>query len=244
MQAIVLAAGFGTRLKPLTNTTPKPLIPVNGVPLIVYNLLLLKKNGIKDIVINLHYLGKQIEDYLGDGKKLGLKIRYSYEPKILGTGGGIKKASLLFKNKKPFFVLNGDIIHDVPLKKMWKAHQKKKTMATLCLIESPLSKKLGTLYVNSKKEIISVLERPASNYKTLHTFFTGIHIINPETLKGVNPKKPSCIIRNVYIPRLKQGQKLGAFLYKGYWNDLGTLKSLAKTRKDIEKGKVTFSFIS
>ena len=93
MKAIILAAGFGTRLRPLTNNTPKPLLPVGDRPLIQYNLMLLKKYGITEVAINLHYHGEKIRETLGDGRKLGMQIVYSEEPEILGTGGGIKKVS-------------------------------------------------------------------------------------------------------------------------------------------------------
>ncbi|MDW7655053.1 MAG: sugar phosphate nucleotidyltransferase, partial [Nitrospiraceae bacterium] len=89
MKAMILAAGLGTRLRPLTDTTPKPLLPVAGTPLIVWNLLLLKRHGFQDVIINLHHLGSMIEQALGDGSRYGLQIVYSYEPVILGTGGGL-----------------------------------------------------------------------------------------------------------------------------------------------------------
>ena len=93
---MILAAGLGTRLRPLTNTIPKPLLPIAGTPLIVWNLLLLKRHGIHDVVINLHPLGPMIEQALGNGSRYGLKIYYSHEPVILGTGGGIKQAECHF----------------------------------------------------------------------------------------------------------------------------------------------------
>jgi NDP-sugar pyrophosphorylase family protein len=93
---MILAAGFGTRLRPLTNTIPKPLLPVGGTPLIVWNLLLLRRHGIRDVIINLHHLGELIEKELGDGSTVGMRISYSHEPTILGTGGGLKQAESFF----------------------------------------------------------------------------------------------------------------------------------------------------
>ena len=100
MKAMILAAGLGTRLRPLTNTIPKPLLPVGGTPLIVWNLLLLKRHGFHQVVINLHHLGPLIEQALGDGSKFGLRIIYSREPVILGTGGGIKQVESLFRESR------------------------------------------------------------------------------------------------------------------------------------------------
>jgi len=113
MKAMVLAAGFGTRLRPLTDHIPKPLLPVGGRPMIEYTLLLLKKYGITEIIINLHHCGDQIIKTLGDGTQLGLSISYSDEQgEPLGTGGGLKKAEAFFEGA-PFLVINGDIVIDI-----------------------------------------------------------------------------------------------------------------------------------
>ena len=118
MKAMILAAGLGTRLRPLTDTTPKPLLPVAGTPLIVWNLLLLKRHGFQDVIINLHHLGSMIEQALGDGSRYGLRIVYSYEPVILGTGGGLKQAEPHFSGE-PVLVLNGDTLVEIDLGALW-----------------------------------------------------------------------------------------------------------------------------
>ena len=114
MKAMILAAGLGTRLRPLTNAIPKPLLPIAGTPLIVWNLLLLKRHGFQDVIINLHYLGPMIEQALGNGSKYGMRIYYSHEPVILGTGGGIKQAEPNFSGE-PVLVLNGDTLFELDL---------------------------------------------------------------------------------------------------------------------------------
>ncbi|MBI2092402.1 MAG: nucleotidyltransferase family protein [Deltaproteobacteria bacterium] len=116
-RAMILAAGLGTRLRPLTHKTPKPLLPVNGRPMIDFSLARVKKAGITNVIINLHYLGGQIKKYVGSGRRYGLKIRYLHEPKILGTGGGIKNAER-FLNGGPFVVINSDTLIDIDLKKV------------------------------------------------------------------------------------------------------------------------------
>src|SRR3954469_4313488 len=114
MKAMVLAAGQGTRLRPLTDRVPKALVPVAGRPMIEYPLLLLKHYGIHEIVINLHHFGEQIEAYLGDGKRFGLQISYSKERQLLDTGGGLRKAKPFFKDET-FLVINTDVLIDLPL---------------------------------------------------------------------------------------------------------------------------------
>src|ERR1051326_4481452 len=112
MRAMILAAGLGTRLRPLTDTIPKPLLPIADRPLIIWNLLLLRQHGIHEILINLHHLGHLIEKELGDGSQFGMKIVYSHEPRILGTGGGLKQAES-WLGQDVFLVLNGDTLLDL-----------------------------------------------------------------------------------------------------------------------------------
>ena len=124
MKAMVLAAGQGTRLRPLTDTIPKALVPVAGRPMIEYSLLLLRHYGIGDIVINLHHHGEQIEKRLGDGSQLGLQISYSIEPELLDTGGGLLKAKPFFQNET-FIVINTDVLIDLHLDELLEFHENK-----------------------------------------------------------------------------------------------------------------------
>ena len=130
MKAMVLAAGQGTRLHPLTEHTPKALVPVAGRPMIDYSLLLLKRYGIRDIMINLHHLGDQIESYLGDGKQLGLQITYSKEPELLDTGGGLLKAKPFFQDGT-FIVINTDVLIDLSLSDLLAFHEAKPSRCNL-----------------------------------------------------------------------------------------------------------------
>ncbi len=243
MKAMLLAAGLGTRLRPLTDSIPKPLIPVNGIPLIFYNLALLKKHGITDVVINLHYLGDQIQNTLGDGKKFGFRFEYSHEPQILGTGGGIKAATPFLKGCDDFLVLNSDIIIDIDLKELIARHRSYNVPVTLVVQESPLASQLGILQVDDS-HVLSILDEPQIN-KTPNmkdTFFTGVHIISKSFLDWTYPHTKACVIREGYIPLLKQGTPLGAYLYDGFWSDLGTIQSLNETVKEISSGKISLSF--
>ena len=124
MKAMVLAAGQGTRLRPITDRMPKALVPVAGRPMIEYALLLLRHYGIRDIVINLHHFGQQIENYLGDGAKLGVNIKYSQEPELLDTGGGLLKAKA-FLQDDTFIVINTDALIDVNLAELIDFHRSK-----------------------------------------------------------------------------------------------------------------------
>lgn len=237
---MILAAGFGTRLKPLTDTIPKPLIPVNGVPLIVYNLALLKKFGFSEVVINLHYLGDKIEQALGDGSRLGFKISYSREREILGTAGGLKHGEKLLKNG-PFLILNSDIIIDIDLKKMIDFHNQQKAIATLGVLESPLAKQLGPVEVENDT-VVSMLGQPKVHPASKSCLFMGIHILESRFFDLFKKEGKTCIVRDFYIPQLTEGNKLGAFVHTGYWNDLGTIESLQTTEKELVSKKLRLSF--
>lgn len=229
---MLLAAGLGTRLKPLTDFIPKPLIPINGIPLIFYNLALLKKHGIREVVINLHHLGGQIQTILGDGKDYGFIFHYSFEPKILGTGGGVKRAESFLKNG-PFFVLNADIIIDANLTGIMDHHRKNGSEATLVVKKRKKSDDFSPIFVDAlspAKKIVSFFNKPRIVRKAEVNFFTGIHVLNQNFFQSVNKNKKSCIIRHYYCRRLEKGASLGTYpLQNGYWNDLGTPERVAKT---------------
>jgi len=242
MKAIILAAGFGTRLKPLTDHMPKPLIPVKGIPLIFYNLALLKFYGITDLIINLHYLGDQIEALLGDGQRFGLTITYSHEPEILGTGGGIFKAASHLRGCGAFLVLNGDVITDLNLQSMIAYHQKMQGVATLALIPSESADSYGVLRLNQQGYIESILGKPNEGCG-LKTFFSGLHIVSENLLALPQKSAKFCIIRDVYIPQLEKGEVFAGYLHKGIWNDLGTHERLAEGENEISWDQLSYDKI-
>ena len=162
MKAMILAAGLGTRLKPLTNTIPKPLLPIAGTPLIVWNLLLLKRHGFRDVVINLHYLGGMIEQALGNGSRYGLRIIYSHEPVILGTGGGLKQAEPYFCGES-VLVLNGDTLVDLDLGALCEFHQQREAIATLVLRKDPEAAQWGLVEMDSDNRIVRITGRGRTN---------------------------------------------------------------------------------
>lgn len=244
---MILAAGLGTRLKPLTNKTPKPLVLAGGIPLIFYNLALLKKYGITEVVINLHHLGGQIRKTLGTGKKFGFKFYYSDEKTILGTAGGIRKAKR-YLQEEPFLVLNGDIINDAPLDQFIKSAKKNKSaLATLLVKPCAQKNPLGQIYFNSNSSrILSIRNPPIKKKGTIKKYqvgiFTGIQFISPKFFTIKKDLTPGCVVKDVYIPWLNQNKTLGQYLYDGYWNDLGTFEELKKTGHLLKTQKISLSY--
>ena len=156
MKAMILAAGLGTRLRPLTDTIPKPLLPVEGLPLIVWNLLLLRAGGIREVIINLHYLGSMIEEALGDGSRWDMRITYSHEAELLGTGGGLKAAEWFFDGQ-PFLVMNGDTLIDLDLQAFLDFHDVQGGVATLVLRDDPQAAQWGAVETDAQGHILRII---------------------------------------------------------------------------------------
>ncbi|HJX50276.1 MAG TPA: nucleotidyltransferase family protein, partial [Candidatus Nanoarchaeia archaeon] len=194
MKAIILCAGKGERLKPLTSNIPKPMIPINGKPLLEYLILLCKKYGIRDIAINTSYLPEKIKEYFGDGSKFGVDIRYSFEQELLGAAGALNNFRDFLDSSEPFIVLYGDNITDVNLDKMIKFHKEKKALATLFLHKQEMADEKttpGAVVFDAENRITNIIENPnkkqieflkniPDNRKLTNS---GIYILNPEVLE-------------------------------------------------------------
>lgn len=237
---MILAAGLGTRLRPLTNTIPKPLLPVAGTPLIVWNLLLLKRHGFYDVVINLHHLGPMIEQALGNGSRYGLRIIYSREPVILGTGGGLKQAESNFSGE-PVLVLNGDTLFDLDLEDLCAFHLERKAAATLVLRSDADAARWGLIEVGSDDRIVRITGRGKSESgPTQPRMFAGVHILHPRLLRDVAKGKESSII-DAYVSAIKRDEPVLGYDLKGYWSDVGTPERYAQAEQDASAGLITLA---
>lgn len=214
MKAMILAAGRGERLRPLTDTIPKPLLNVHGQPLIAYHLQALAKIGARDVVINTAYLAEKIQQTLGDGSAYGLQIHYSYEPQVLETGGGILKALPLL-GPEPFLVINGDVWTDYPLANLIQPLQ---GLAHLVLVPNPLHNQQGDY---------SLVQGLVSLQGDTKYTFAGIGIYHPDLFAN----SPGEIFRlpNVLEPAITKEQVSGE-LYTGIWTDVGTVERLAEVQ--------------
>lgn len=234
---MILAAGLGTRLRPLTNTTPKPLLPMGEVPLIVWNLLLLKRHGFHEVVINLHYLGAMIEQALGDGSTFGLRIRYSHEPVILGTGGGIKQAEPYFAGE-PVLVLNGDTLFELDLEALLAFHRAKKAAATLVVREDADAATWGLVEVAEDHRIVRITGKGLTESgPTVPRMFAGIHIVEPRLLQDVPQGVMSSII-DPYVAAISRGETVLGYDLKGYWSDIGTVDRYEQAEQDVRAGLI------
>ncbi len=223
MRAMILAAGHGTRLHPLTNVLPKPMLPIANRPQVHYQLDLLRDAGVVDVVINLHHLGDVISSALGDGSRFGVRLTYSFEPEILGTGGGIKAcAGFLAGGSGPFIVLNGDLLIDVSLKEVLETHRRTGALATMVLREDPRAAFFGAIGADATGRIIDFVGRArAPGTVARQGLFTGIHVMEPDVLRYI-PDGPCGINETAYPAMIRNGLPVQSYFQQGYWSDVGT----------------------
>ncbi len=239
MKAMILAAGFGSRLRPLTDHLPKPLLPIGDRPLIHYHLLLLKKYGITDVLINLHYHAEKVVKALGDGSLFGMQITYSEESTIMGTGGGIKNMQAALGDGT-FLVMNGDILVDLDLDKLVLFHQKKKGVATLVLRNDPDMAEYGLIEADTNDQVRNILGKIAFRKGRLRKrMFTGVHVMEPRVLDYI-PDRKFYSITDAYIEMIRAGEKLFGYSTRGYWADIGVHKRYQEVHQAMKAGKIPF----
>lgn len=237
MKAMILAAGLGTRLQPLTNATPKPLLPVAGTPLIVWNLLLLRRHGVTEVIINLHHLGGMIQDALGDGTKFGMRLAYSHEPVILGTGGGLKKAEPFFGGD-PFLVLNGDTLLELDLGALAQFHRQGGALATMVVRDDPEADRWGAVEMDARQRVVRITGQGRTDTgPTVKRMFAGVHLMHPHVLREVPADRESSII-DAYVREIERGAMILGFEMAGYWSDVGMPERYAQAQRDAEAGLI------
>ncbi len=226
MKAMILAAGLGTRMRPLTHTLPKPMIPIFGTPLIRFPLELLKRICVKHALVNLHHLPHALQEYLNGLKDFD--FTYSQEPKILGTGGGILKAKKFLLKDGTFIVMNSDVIINVNLEDVLKFHRQKKSLATMVVRRMPIHETYESVGIDRNGKII-VFKAKKVDRPLIRTMFTGIHIFEPEIFKYFpKNKKIFCINNDVYAKLVQKKMPVYGFLHAGFWYDIGTLDLYSK----------------
>ena len=238
MKAMILAAGFGTRLKPLTNDLPKPMFPVLNHPILEHAINFLSSQGIKEIAINLHHQPEKIIDYFGDGKDFRVKLQYSKEENILGTAGGIKKLELFLKDET-FLVINSDVLADVNLNDVLKFHREKKSKLTLVVRKDSNAEKYDSIQRVEEGRIVHFLGHSIKNSApTTRVMFTGIQIMEPDIFSRIPENKFCGTTEDVFPGMINEGLPVYGYLHKGYWIDMGTRETYIQAQKDAMDGKV------
>ncbi len=237
MKAMILAAGLGTRLRPLTLTRPKPLVEVAGRPLIAYNLLLLRRHGIRDVIINLHHCGELVRTTLGDGSTYGLHITYSPEDPLLDTGGAIKNVEPALRGEEDFLILNGDTVIDLPLDQLLAAHTARRATATLVLRRDPQQARYGVIEVDAHDRIRRFLGRPESIAEPVTPLmFAGAHVLSHRVFAYMPGVRSFSITRETYPAMLAAGEPLYGMRYQGFWQVIDTAGDLARADSALRCG--------
>lgn len=218
MRGMILAAGLGTRLRPLSYELPKPIVPVLGRPLCTYNMEFLSRAGIKEFILNLHTRPKLIQQRVTGWAGRKHRVEYAVEPVILGTGGGIWNARG-FLSGGTFVTVNGDTVLGFPLAAALAFHREKKALATLVLLPDP-AKRYTPVWIGPDGRITGFGSDAGDGTKS--GFYTGCQIIEPDLLSKIPPGKASCIIRETYQPLLGKGAPVFGFLTSGSFREFGS----------------------
>jgi mannose-1-phosphate guanylyltransferase/phosphomannomutase len=237
MKAVIMAGGFGTRLRPLTCNLPKPMVPVANRPMMLHIVDLLKKHGLEDLISLVYYQPESIQSYFGDGKSIGVKMQYQGAESDLGTAGSVKLSQKLI-GKERFLVISADILTDFDLSAALKFHQERKAKATLVLtrVENPLA--FGVVITDREGRITRFLEKPSWGEVFSDTINTGIYILEPEVFDLMPEGKEFDFSKNLFPLMLEQKMPLYGYISPGYWKDIGTLPEYLLAHGDLLKGHV------
>ena len=235
MKSIILSAGLGSRAKPLTNAVPKVMLKIGGKPLLEHQIILCRKYGIKEIAVNLHYKPKIITDYFQNGNKWGVKITYSYEKKLLGTAGALKKL-INYWNNQPFLMLYGDNFTSIDLSKIINFSQKHQAPCNMTLFLSSEPWTQGVVKTDNKGRVIQFVEKPEKDKIKTNWVDAGISIFNPKILKYIPSDKYFDLGRDFFPLLIKKGIPIHTLKVTDYIQDIGTPKRYKKAKMDLKKG--------
>jgi mannose-1-phosphate guanylyltransferase len=234
LQALILAGGEGTRLRPLTSTVPKPVVPLVDRPFIAYMLEWLAGHGVDDVVMSCGFLASGVRNVLGDGDAYGMRIRYVEEPRPLGTGGALKFAESLLDER--FLMLNGDVLTDIDLSAQMAQHEQTGALGTLALtpVENPSA--YGLVRLRPDSSVREFVEKPSADQIDTNTISAGAYVLERAVLDMLVADEPASIERDVF-PRMV-GNGLYGHVAEGYWLDIGTPDRYLEGTFDILEGTV------
>lgn len=236
MKAVIMAGGKGTRLRPLTSNTPKPMVPLLDRPVMEYTIALLKKHGITDIAVTVQYIPEAIRNYFDDGSDFGVRLHYFEEHSPLGTAGSVKNAEQFLD--ETFIVISGDALTDFDLTRAVQYHQEKGSVATLVLtqVDSPLE--FGVVMTDENGRINRFLEKPSWGEVFSDTVNTGIYILETEVFQYSEKDQEFDFSKDLFPMLMKNNRPMYGYVADGYWSDIGNLTQYRQTQFDMLEGKV------
>jgi mannose-1-phosphate guanylyltransferase len=237
MKAMLLAAGLGTRLRPLTYELPKPMVPILGRPVMEHILRLLALHGFDDVIANLHYFPDLIRSRFGDGSEYGLRLAYSFEPELMGTAGGVRNAREHFGDET-FLVISGDALTDIDLTALMKTHEEKGGIATLALKRVDDPREFGVVIVAEDGRIQGFQEKPDPAEALSNLGNCGIYVFEPEIFDYFPEPDFVDWAMDVYPKLLEQDVSFYGHEFPQYWNDVGSLEEYRQGNFDALTGAV------
>jgi mannose-1-phosphate guanylyltransferase len=237
MQALILAGGKGTRLRPLTVYTPKPIVPICNRPFLLYQIDTLRRAGITDITLSLSYQPNKIEQLLGDGSDHGVKLKYTVEPQPMGTAGAYKFAEDLIR--EPTVVFNGDILTDLDLKAVIREHNERKATATIVLTPVKDPTTYGVVETEKDGRVRRFLEKPKAEEITSNNINAGTYVLEPKVLDYLPPGENYSFEYGLFPDLLKRGEAFYAHIpTRTYWIDIGTPERYLQVHDDLLASRV------
>jgi len=236
MQAVVMAGGEGSRLRPLTINRPKPMVPIVNQPCLGHIFDLLKRHGIEDSFVTLQYLASVIQDSYGDGGSVGMRLRYSIEESPLGTGGSVRQ--LAGDLDGTFIVISGDALTDIDLSKVIAFHKERGAAVTLTLVHVPNPLEYGVVITEPDGRIRKFLEKPSWGEVFSDTINTGIYVIEPRVLERYEMGEVFDFGKDLFPKLLLEGEPLFGYIADGYWTDIGSITEYARANADLLNGKL------
>jgi NDP-sugar pyrophosphorylase family protein len=237
MKVMILAAGLGTRLRPLTDMCPKPLLPLVLRPMLAHVLEQLQEQGVTEVIINLHHRALQMRQWLGTGAQWGLRLHLSYEREILGTAGGIKRVEALLQGA-PFVVMNADVLVDLDLRAVWQWHCQRGALVTMVLRPDPAARAYGPVGVDATERVLCINGRPGHTTPSAaqEMMFTGIQVVSPEVLQWIAPERHLSTTADIYPALLARQQAVYGYRHTGYWMDVGVPERYRQAHWDMLNG--------
>jgi mannose-1-phosphate guanylyltransferase len=234
MQAVILVGGEGTRLRPLTSTVPKPVVPLVDRPFIVYMLEWLRAHGIDDVIMSCGFLATSVRNVLGDGSGLGLRLRFVEEPDPRGTAGALKYAAPMLDER--FLMLNGDVLTDIDLTRQLAQHEQTGATATLALVPVADPTAYGLVHLADDHSVLDFVEKPSSDQIDTNLISAGAYVLERSILELISPDRNVSIEREVWP--LLIGNGLYGYASESYWLDIGTPDRYLQGTFDIIEGNV------
>jgi mannose-1-phosphate guanylyltransferase len=238
MKAVLLIGGLGTRLRPLTLTTPKPLLPIAGQPFLAYQLDFLKRHGIIDIVLCTAYKAEDFRQTMGDGSRYGVHITYVHEQTALGTGGAIKNAEPYIDG--PTLICNGDILMTLDLTELIRFHRDRKALATVSLTEVADPSAFGVVELAPDGRIQRFLEKPPPGTTTSKLINAGTYVFEKEIFSRIPAGEVYSAERGLFPGLLADGKPLFGKALSGYWLDVGTIEKYEQAQRDVADGRYPY----